>query len=281
VDSDKLRRERVEVWAQVRAAIAVADELTREGRRLAAQEERADDDLITAGAPRPEREGKGPPAAYSRRRQELRAALTTGLRTLLVRYIGEQQAAHALVPLVIACDERERLALGPLAKRWTLPRLQVELLEIDDGGDRFYEALEGHLEGSGTHVMVFELYLLCLKQGFEGRFAGRQAERQAVIDRLGERLRREDPRRALASAGGVGVPAIAPDTDEARDGRRRKVSFVAFPYRYYAGVVCAALALFLMLRWRSNAVVDRSALGCTCSAAAQDNPEQCLDARAR
>jgi type IV/VI secretion system ImpK/VasF family protein len=278
VDSDKLRRERVEVWAQVRAAIAVADELVREGRRLAAQEE----EVTEGGQPAPAREPKGPPAAYSRRRQQLRAALVSTLKPLLARYLGEQQAAHALVPLVIACDERERLALGPLTKRWSLPSLQLELLEIEDGGDRFYEALDGHLEGSGTHVMVFELYLLCLKQGFEGRFAGRPPERQAVIDRLGERLRREDPRRALASAGGVGVPAPRPDGEEGPDSvRRHKVSFVAFPYRYYAGVVGAALALFIMLRWRSNAVVDRSALGCSCSAAAQQNPEQCLDARAR
>jgi hypothetical protein len=269
LDSDRLRRDRVDVWAQVRAVFAACDELEREAARLQAQNEAPDAD--------PARAAKGPPGSYSRRRQELRAALLTSFRPVLARYAGEQQAALGLVPLVIAVDERERLALGPLAKRWSLPRLQVEILEIDDGGDRFYDELEDHLGGSGVHPFVFELYLLCLKRGFEGRFQGRQAERQAVIAALVERVRREDPRRALATATGASVPSELPGEGE----RRRKVSFVPFPYRYYLGAAALALLLFVVLRIHSNTVVAGSPIGCACSASAQENPQQCLGLNAQ
>jgi type IV/VI secretion system ImpK/VasF family protein len=271
VDSDQLRRDRVDVWAQVRAVFAACDELEREAKRQLAQHEGAE-----AGAD-PARAAKGPPATYSRRRQELRAALISSFRPMLARYAGEQQAAHGLVPLVIAVDERERLALGPLAKRWGLPRLQIELLEIDDGGDRFYDELDAHLEGSGVHPLVFELYLLCLKRGFEGRYQGRQAERQVVINQLVERVRREDPRRALAAASGASVPTET----EVADGRRRKVTFVPFPYRYYLGAAALAVMMFVALRIHSNTVVRRSPIGCACSASAQENPQQCLGLHAQ
>jgi type IV/VI secretion system ImpK/VasF family protein len=258
VDSDQLRRDRIDVWAQVRAVFAAADELEREAKRLLAQ----DDEAV-----------KAPPASYSRRRQELRAALLTSFRPVLARHAGEQQAAHGLPPLVIALDERERLVLGPLAKRWSLPRLQVELLEIDDGGDRFYELLDEHLGGSGVHPVVFELYLLVLKSGFEGRYQGRQAERQAVIDRLMERVRREDPRRALAAAPGASVPSAGP---EAPEGHRPRVTFVPFPYRYYLGAAALVTIIFVALRIHSLTLVAHSPIGCACSTLAQENPAQCL-----
>lgn len=273
MDSDKLRKDRVEVWTKVRDVCATAGELLREAKRLRAEE--GTDDREHSADPAARDVPKGPPATYSRRRQALRQALLTGLRPLLVHQTGEQQAALGLEPMVIAIDERERLALGPLAKRWSLPRLQVELLEIDDGGDHFYEMLRRHLDGSGTHPLVFELYLLCLEQGFLGRYEGREPERQAVIDRLVERVRREYPQRALAPAAGALIP-FAEGPAAVDDGRRHKVTFISFPYRYYLGAACVAVSLFIALRVHAHHVVTRSAIGCACSASAQENPEECL-----
>jgi type IV/VI secretion system ImpK/VasF family protein len=267
MESERLRQDRIDAWAQVRAAFQAAGELGREAKRLQAQQ------AEPGQGPPDEARAKGPPASYIRRRQELRNALVVNLKSFLGKYLGEHQASHCLVPLVIAIDERERVALGPLAKKWSLPRLQVELLQIDDGGDRFYDELDAHLGASGVHGLVFELYLLCLKGGFEGRYQGREAERQAFVERLVERIRREDPRRALASAPGASLARAEPALEPPPDGRRRKVSFVAFPYRYYLGVVGLAVALFFGLRVHSNTVVAQSAIGCACLPSGQQNPE--------
>jgi hypothetical protein len=276
VDTDKLRQDRIEAWAQVRAVFAASDELCREAKRLRAQEDGGDSGEggpQVAGEARV-KDSKGPPKSYIRRRQAVRDALVGALKPCLGRYLGELQANHCLVPLVIAIDERERLALDTLVKRWRLPALQYELLEIDDGGDRFYDQLDENLAGSGLHPLVFELYLFCLKGGFAGRYQGRETERQAFVSRLSERIRREDPRRLLAAAPGVAL--VDDDGEGAADGRRRKVPFLAFPYRYYVGVAGVMLALFLAMRFHSNKVVAHSPIGCACSDSAQDDPARCL-----
>lgn len=299
MDTDKLRQDRIDAWAQVRAVFAASDELVREAKRLRVLEEGGGEGAETAAAGdarakdakdiKEAKDNKGPPRSYIRKRQIVRDALIGALKPSLGRYLGELQAGLCLVPLIIAIDERERLALGPLVKRWNLPALQVELLEIDDGGDRFYDELDEHLGGSGVHPLVFELYLLCLKGGFSGRYQGRPTERQAFENRLVERIRREDPRRALASAPGASVaetgPEAAPEIDAGLPGdpgegsaRRRKVTFLPFPYRYYLGAAGAMLALFIVLRFHSNKVVAKSPIGCACSASAQDDPERCLGA---
>jgi type VI protein secretion system component VasF len=275
MESEKLRQDRIDAWAAVRAVFAAATELMREAKRQVAGQASENEAAEAARAP------KGPPASYIRRRQDLRNGLVVTCKALLGKYLGEHQASHCLLPLVIAFDERERLALGALAKKWSLPRLQVELLEIDDGGDRFYDQLDQHLESSGVHPLVFELFLLCLKDGFEGRYQGRESERQGFIGRVTERIRREDPRRAMASTPGTSLVRTEPGADERAAGgeqRRRKVTFVAFPYRYYVAAAGLALLVFVGLRIHSLRVVTSSPIGCACSASAQENPGQCMGA---
>ncbi len=279
MDTDKLRQDRIDAWAQVRAVFTAADELVREAKRLRVQLDVSPETSGPAAADAAEVRGQGAPKSYVRRREALRVALKETLKPALGRYIGQMQANHCLVPLVIAIDERERLALDTLAKRWSLPALQTQLLEIDDGGDRFFDQLDEHLNGRGLHPLVFELYLICLKGGFSGRYQGRDNERQAFETRLVERIRNEDPRRALASAPGVTLPeggSVEAEKAAAAEARRRKVTFLPFPYRYYLGVVGVMLALFVVLRIRSNKEVTRSPIGCACSESAQDDPERCL-----
>jgi type IV/VI secretion system ImpK/VasF family protein len=149
-------------------------------------------------------------------------------------------------------DERERVALGPLAEAWRLPLLQAELFEIDDGGDRFFAQLEELLRRADVHSLVFEIHLYCLRAGFVGRYRDRRHDLERLQARVAERVRADQPRRAAQP------PAPPPA------GARRRVGFVGFPLRYYLGALAALAALLVLLRVVSNREVASSKLADYC-----------------
>ena len=245
---DDARWIRVQTWKPVREVFQAADQLFDEATRLRA----AADAEPEAGAPR----GKplpppGAPAAYLARRTALRGAISSSLERVLGDRIGSWQTHAVLVAVASFIDERERVMLGALAERWGLPLLQADLLQIDDGGDRFFGQLQDLLVRSDVHELVFEIHLLCLRAGFVGRYRDRRHELDALTARLVARVRHDQPQRSGPSA-----PAAAPP--------RRRIGFVGFPVRYYVGVAVLALGMFVALRVISNREVRHSNLAEYC-----------------
>jgi type VI secretion system protein ImpK len=69
---------------------------------------------------------------------------------------------------------------------WAREPLQLQLYRTNKAGDEFYEHLERmHPEMMGARLV----YFLCLALGFEGQYAGHDADRRALMARQYELLR--------------------------------------------------------------------------------------------
>ena len=246
------RQVRVQMWRPVRAALEAAEALFAEAARLR--------EVLEAEPGGAESGPAAPPAAYTRKRRALREALEARLDPELTEALGLWQKHLAMTAITAFADERERVALGPLAGSWRLPLLQTDLVEIDDGGDRFFAQLEELLGRADVHALIFEIHLYCLRAGFVGRFR----ERRHDLERLQERV----ARRVL---GGHGRRPHAP-LIVAEPPARRRVGFLGFPLRYYLGALGALIALFLGLRVASNHEVADSRLADFCRVPTADSP---------
>jgi type IV/VI secretion system ImpK/VasF family protein len=171
---------------------------------------------------------------------------------VFTEHVGSWQKHLCVIAIASYIDERERVALGGLAETWRLPLLQTELLEIDDGGDRFFTQLNELLARADVHELVFEVHLLCVRAGFVGRYRDRRHELEKLTGWITHRLRQHEPRRALM------VVSEPPAT------RRRRIGFIQFPLRYYLGAALAIVGVFATLRIASSREVDRSDLASYC-----------------
>lgn len=251
--SEDPRWVRVQMWRPVREVMQAADRLFDEAERL---REASEAELAGAPAGPP----PGQPAGYTRKRLAVREALEARLDPALSEALGLWQKHLAVTAIVAYIDERERVALGPLAVAWRLPLLQTELFEIDDGGDRFFAQLDELLRRADVHALIFEIHLYCLRAGFVGRFRDRRHDLERLQARLIARVRADQPRRASAAP-----PPALPLA------RRQRVGFVGFPLRYYLGAIAAAVALFVGLRLASRREVERSRLADYCHYRAGDD----------
>jgi len=236
---------RVQMWRSVREVLEAADALFEEAARLREASEAEPAGLV--GAP------PAPPAAYMRVRRALRDAIEARLDPELVEAIGLWQKHLAVIAVAAFADERERVALGPLAEAWRLPLLQTELVEIDDGGDRFFTQLEELLRRADVHALIFEIHLYCLRAGFVGRFRDRRHDLERLQARVAQRVLGGQGRRPHAPPAPPPVPAS------------RRVGFMGFPLRYYLGALAAVVALFVGLRLTSKGEVSGSRLADYCS----------------
>jgi hypothetical protein len=259
---DDARWTRVQMWKPVREVFQAADALFEEAERLRGVAE------SEAGAPSPgPTRGKpaaasptspmsptspgGQPAAYARRRLALCEAIEARLDPTFTDTLGPWQKHLCVTAIASFIDERERVALGALAEAWRLPLLQAELLEIDDGGDRFFVQLQELLARADVHEVVFEIHLLCLRAGFVGRYRDRRHELDKLTEHVIARVRKGPPSRAAL---------VVPDAPSPR----RRVGFVGFPLRYYVGVGVLVAGVFTALRVVSNREVRHSNLAESC-----------------
>lgn len=251
---DDARWTRIQMWKPVREVFQAAEQLFDEAERLRTAAEAE----VAAGPPPPVPRGKTPPAtgapaAYLRRRGAVREAIEGQLDPVFTEHVGPWQKHLCVTAIACFVDERERVALGALAETWRLPLLQSELLEIDDGGDRFFSQLQELLARADVHELVFEIHLLCLRAGFVGRYRDRRHELDKLTGWLTHRLLQHRPRRPIIVAADATPPPI-----------RRRVAFLRFPVRYYAGVAAILIGAFVLLRIVSSREVEHSELAEYC-----------------
>jgi hypothetical protein len=228
---------RVQIWMLVRAVFERAGELFRDGERLR--------DAALAGEPQP-----APPALYGKRRAALRESLSMA-DAALTAYVGGRQRYQCLVALLAYLDERERIALGALAEGWGLAPHQRDLLDIDDGGDRFFDELADASARRDTHGLVLEIFLFCLRSGFVGRHRDHRFQLDRTVAELTERVRRDQPLRVEPAAEVVAA-------------RRPRLALVGFPARYYVIAGGLVVGLFAALHLVSHREVVHSDLAEDC-----------------
>jgi type IV/VI secretion system ImpK/VasF family protein len=104
---------------------------------------------------------------------ELRAKLRSRLellRTAIADKYSERDAYFVIFPLAAHCDELvKNTILNFNHLEW--PSMQLELYQIDDAGDLVFELLDSVLSKPETLSLVYEVYYLCLNDGFCGRYS--------------------------------------------------------------------------------------------------------------
>lgn len=108
------------------------------------------------------------------------------LRVSLSASLTERECYLALFPIVIHFDEMVQSDHPAGHQNW--PLLQKELFQIDDGGDLFFETLDDLLLKPDTLPFIYEVYYLCLHNGFQGRYIGDPLKLRQYLKKLKSKI---------------------------------------------------------------------------------------------
>jgi type IV/VI secretion system ImpK/VasF family protein len=163
-------------------------------------------------------------------RAKIRSKLDV-LRASLLEQLTERETFLVLFPLVVFLDEvvQNRFLSGGQSASW--PALQTELFKIDDGGEVFYNTLDDLLRKPDTLPFVYEVFYLCLSDGFKGRYA----DNLAKVNEYRNKLQSKIPK-----------PALAPQSHRAD--AHSVISLSAVPVARYALVGVALAVAYVALR---------------------------------
>ena len=123
---------------------------------------------------KPLREGNTPLVISMTELLELRSKLRAyllALRKLISEQYTERDAYQVLFPLIAHCDEVIKQSIQD-NQQLDWPPLQLELYQVANAGDLFFELLESALKQQDTLGLVYEVYYFCLQDGFCGRYSG-------------------------------------------------------------------------------------------------------------
>ncbi|GIW70586.1 MAG: hypothetical protein KatS3mg102_0128 [Planctomycetota bacterium] len=170
-------------------------------------------------------------------RHELRGRLDQ-LKTRLAERLTERESYLVLFPLVIFIDETvHKRFLAGSDVQW--PPLQKELFQIDNGGEAFYEVLDDLLRKPDTFPFVYEIYYLCLSDGFRGRYHDNPSKIAEYKSQLESKIPRPRPE------GRAGEEQAGPPL-----GQRR------LPVWNYAVAAALVLVVFATLRLLGTAMAS-------------------------
>lgn len=116
--------------------------------------------------------------------------------------LSSQDLRRAKFALVAFIDETILSSNWSYRESWRATPLQLELYELHDAGDVFYDHLKELLDRPAQYAEVLEVYYLCMTLGFKGRYELYEQERLHIWI--------EDTFRALSSTPGLGVGELAP-----------------------------------------------------------------------
>ena len=141
--------------------------------------------------------------------------------------LTSREVYHVLFPLVIHIDELVSSSVTSQDASWQ--PLQLQLFDIDDGGEQFYTALDVLLAKEDTLALIFECYYFCLKDGFRGLYVDSPRKIYEYMDRLVVRM-----------------PKVAGPEASSVEASEVEIRLLDFPQHYYifAVVICVVVFLF-------------------------------------
>lgn len=170
---------------------------------------------------------------------ELRAKLRNQLeflRTAITEQYSERDAYFVLFPLTAHCDEIVKKRILDISQlEW--PSLQLELYQMDDAGDLFYELLDTALKKPETLPLVYEVYYFCLHDGFCGRYS-------INPDRLNDYLEKLRSHIHLQVLEAIALPTTTKVI--------RRIDFRIMNYVYYGGACLFLLLLYFFLIFQAG-----------------------------
>jgi type VI protein secretion system component VasF len=236
------------VFSEIKALCQAA----RQAEELAAQQEKAAAEAAKAGAGAPGARAEKAPSRVDviGLRKKLRTRLDE-LKTELAKTLTEREVYYVLFPLVVYTDEQlqgitrgRAIALPPLRRElsdeptpfasseresgWR--SLQSELYEVEDGGEAFYTWIDHLLKREETSPLIFEVFYLCLSDGFVGRYKGFPEK----IDEYKKQLMGR-------------IPPVSRLEERADKGQEEAVELVEFPKWYYVIAAASVVGMFAVL----------------------------------
>ena len=152
------------------------------------------------------------------------------LKAALDEHLTERESYHVLFAIVVLFDEMIQNRFLSEGQKGNWPPLQTELYKIDNGGEVFYDTLDDLLRKPATLPFIYEVFYLCLSNGFRGRHADN-------ISKINEYTRKLETKVCHAA-----VPAQPPRANAGA------ITFELVPVRYYAVAVALVLASYGALR---------------------------------
>ncbi|MCP3966196.1 MAG: DotU family type IV/VI secretion system protein [Lentisphaerae bacterium] len=99
-------------------------------------------------------------------RSNLRARINV-LSEMCDKELGVKTNYFILFPIIVFCDEIISIFFAENNVNW--PKMQKEIYDIQDGGEKYYELLEQTLEQPTFPELVYQLNYLILQYGFKGQ----------------------------------------------------------------------------------------------------------------
>jgi type VI secretion system protein ImpK len=159
------------------------------------------------------------------------------------RAISADDLELARFALVAWADEALINSAWPGRESWRSQPLQLEVFRTNRAGNEFFTRL-GTLRPEQRDVR--EVYFLCLALGFQGQYAGQEAERHEVVRQQYEALRQTGRARDLAVTAPLAPAAYDLEIEFERAGARG----AWVPVAVWAGLALATFgALWGVLSW--------------------------------
>ncbi len=119
-------------------------------------------------------------------RQQILALVDSATADLQARGVPADECQEARFAWIAFSDEMVLRAGGSGREEWQREPLQLQVFRTNQAGNEFYDHLA---RLRPEQVAAREVYFTCLALGFEGQYAGHDAERRALIAQQYEWLR--------------------------------------------------------------------------------------------
>jgi type VI secretion system protein ImpK len=159
-----------------------------------------------------------------------------------------EEVDEARFALVALADEMIIVSDWSQRERWRADSLQLQLYQTNRAGDEFYERLAALRPDQNQ---AREVYYACLALGFEGRYAGREADRAELMRQQFEMLRAAHHALDIAAVRPVAPPAYDVSIHIKSVQGRRLWSVLA---GWTATVAVFFAAFWITLRWLAAGV---------------------------
>jgi len=141
-------------------------------------------------------------------RGQLLSLLEAFRRSSAALACSPEELEEACFALIAFLDESVISSTWPEREEWKRNLLQMQEYRTVNAGDEFYDHLA---RLRSEHTEAREIYLLCLALGFEGQYAGMDAERRGLMTRERDLLLRGGHRLDLNTEAHLAPPAYEVD----------------------------------------------------------------------
>jgi type VI secretion system protein ImpK len=150
-------------------------------------------------------------------RSHLLGLLDAAMKAPETQQIPADEVEEARFALVAWADEMVLRSSWASASEWLREPLQLQLFRTNRAGDEFYDHLAALRPEQNA---AREIFYLCLAFGFQGRYAGHDAERAELLRQHFEMLRAARCALDLATSAPVAPPAYRVEIELAGGGGR-------------------------------------------------------------